>query len=45
MVVDNDLMIHATGAFMAVVVEPMAVAIARIIASGGGAITARRRVG
>ncbi|SEM70887.1 NlpC/P60 family protein [Pseudorhodobacter antarcticus] len=45
MVVDIDLMIHATGAFMAVVVEPMAVAIARIIASGGGAITARRRVG
>jgi cell wall-associated NlpC family hydrolase len=43
MVVDGAQMIHATGAFMATVVEPMAAAIDRIIATGGGAVTARRR--
>lgn len=37
-------MIHATGAFMAVVVEEIPTAIARIEAAGDGPVTARRRI-
>ena len=36
-------MIHATGAFMAVVEEDIVSAIARIVAAGDGPVTARRR--
>ena len=45
MMVDAELMIHATGAFMATVVEPAAEAMARIVAKTGGDVTARRRLG
>lgn len=44
MMVDAELMIHATGAFMATVVEPAAVAIARIRDETGGEVVARRRL-
>lgn len=37
-------MIHATGAFMAVVEEEIPAAIARILAAGDGPVTARRRI-
>ncbi|WP_050527989.1 C40 family peptidase [Pseudorhodobacter aquimaris] len=43
MMVDTELMIHATGAFMATVMEPAAEAITRIRHNGGGEVTARRR--
>lgn len=39
-----DEIVHATGAFMAVVREPLSGAIARIAATGGGPVTHRRRV-
>jgi cell wall-associated NlpC family hydrolase len=39
-----DRMVHATAAFMAVVEEGIAAAIARIEASGGGPVTHRRRI-
>lgn len=45
MMADAELMIHATGAFMATVVEPAAEAIARIRDTTGGDVTARRRLG
>jgi cell wall-associated NlpC family hydrolase len=44
MMIDTELMIHATGAFMATVVEPAKVAIARIRANTGGDVTHRRRL-
>jgi cell wall-associated NlpC family hydrolase len=44
MMVDDGLMIHATGAFMATVIEPVEEAIARIRAETGGEVTARRRL-
>lgn len=44
MMVDAELMIHATGAFMATVIEPAEVAIARIRAQTGGEVIARRRL-
>lgn len=37
-------MIHATGAFMAVVEENIAEAVARILAAGDGPVTGRRRI-
>ncbi len=40
----TDRIIHATAAFMAVVREPLAAAIARIAAEGGGPVTHRRRL-
>ncbi|QCO56188.1 NlpC/P60 family protein [Pseudorhodobacter turbinis] len=43
MMVDAELMIHATGAFMATVMEPAAEAITRIRHNGSGEVTARRR--
>lgn len=45
MMVDDVLMIHSTGAFMATVIEPMAEAVARIQSSTGAEIIARRRLG
>jgi cell wall-associated NlpC family hydrolase len=45
MMVDAEVMIHATGAFMATVIEPAAEAIARIRAQTGGDVIARRRLG
>jgi cell wall-associated NlpC family hydrolase len=44
MMVDAELMIHATGAFMATVVEPAEAAIARIHGSEGQKLIARRRL-
>lgn len=44
MMVDDALLIHATGAFMATVVEPAAEAIARIRSKTGGDVIARRRL-
>jgi cell wall-associated NlpC family hydrolase len=41
---DPDRMLHATAAFMEVVVEPLTAARARIIAAGGGDITAIKRL-
>lgn len=41
---DRDVMIHANAHHMAVAAEPLATAVARIGAAGGGAITARRRL-
>jgi cell wall-associated NlpC family hydrolase len=38
-----DMLLHANAFHMAVVEEPLAAAVARIAASGGGAVTARRR--
>jgi len=43
MMVDADLMIHATGHFMATVIEPVGDAMARIRDLTGGDIVARRR--
>jgi len=43
MISDTDI-IHANGARMAVTIEPLAEAVARTIASGGGAPTAYRRI-
>ena len=40
----DSRMIHATGAFMAVVEEEIPVAIARILAAGDGPVTAQRRI-
>lgn len=45
MMVDAELMIHATGAFMATVIEPAAEAMARIRDATGGDVIARRRLG
>ena len=45
MMVDDKLMIHATGAFMATVIEPVAEAITRIRESTGNDVIARRRLG
>jgi cell wall-associated NlpC family hydrolase len=44
MMVDAELMIHATGAFMATVVEPAEAAIARIHGTEGQKLIARRRL-
>lgn len=44
MAMNADFMIHATGAFMAVVAENTKAAIARIKAAGDGPIIARRRL-
>jgi hypothetical protein len=44
MMLDDVLMIHATGAFMATVIEPAEVAIARIREKTGGDVIARRRL-
>lgn len=44
MAMDADLMIHATGAYMAVVVEGIEAAIARIQAAEGQPVIARRRI-
>ncbi|MDN5786652.1 C40 family peptidase [Pseudorhodobacter sp.] len=44
MMVDAELMIHATGHFMAVVIEPVDEAIARITAQTGAEVIARRRL-
>jgi cell wall-associated NlpC family hydrolase len=45
MMLDATLMIHATGAFMATVIEPAEDAIARIREKTGGEVIARRRLG
>jgi len=45
LMVDAEMMIHATGAFMATVVEPAAEAIARILDKTGNQVAARRRLG
>jgi hypothetical protein len=45
LMVDAEMMIHATGAFMATVVEPAAEAIARILDKTGNPVAARRRLG
>jgi hypothetical protein len=45
LMVDAEIMIHATGAFMATVVEPAAEAIARILDKTGNQVAARRRLG
>jgi cell wall-associated NlpC family hydrolase len=42
---DRETLLHASGHQMAVVSEPLAEAVARIIAKGGGPITSVRRVG
>jgi hypothetical protein len=44
MAVDGETLIHANAHHMAVAYEPIAAAIARIAAQGGGAVTARRRL-
>ncbi len=43
MMLDPDTIIHANAHHMAVAIEPLAVASARIEASGGGQVTLRRR--
>lgn len=42
--VDGETLIHANAHHMAVVCEPIAEAIARIAAQGGGPVTSRRRI-
>jgi hypothetical protein len=42
--VDDQTLIHANAHHMAVAYEPLAAAIARIEAQGGGPVTARRRL-
>jgi hypothetical protein len=44
MMLDPDRLIHANAHHMAVAIEPLAEAIARIIAAGGGEPTALRRL-
>jgi hypothetical protein len=44
MAVDGETLIHANAHHMAVAYEPIAAAIARIAAQGGGAVTSRRRL-
>lgn len=44
MVSGPDLILHATGAFMQVVQEPLSVAVARILEQGSGPVTHRRRL-
>jgi cell wall-associated NlpC family hydrolase len=44
MAVDGETLIHANAHHMAVAYEPIATAIARIAAQGGGAVTSRRRL-
>jgi cell wall-associated NlpC family hydrolase len=44
MALDGDTLIHANAHHMAVAQEPIAEAIARIAAQGGGPVTARRRL-
>lgn len=41
---DADHLIHATGHAMAVIVEPVGTAVARIAAQGGGPVTRARRI-
>ena len=41
---DSETLLHANGFFMQVTSEPLAVAMARIAATGGGAVTTMRRV-
>lgn len=45
MVVDGDTLIHANAFHMAVTLEPIAAAIARIVAQGDGPVTAHKRPG
>ena len=45
MMVDAETLIHANAHHMAVAYEPVATAILRIAAQGGGDVTARRRLG
>jgi cell wall-associated NlpC family hydrolase len=45
MLIDPETLVHANAHHMAVAVEPLAVAAARIAAAGGGPVTARRRPG
>ena len=44
MAVDAETLIHANAHHMAVAYEPIAAAIARIAAQGGGPVTSRRRL-
>jgi hypothetical protein len=44
MAVDGETLIHANAHHMAVAYEPIATAIARIAAQGGGPVTARKRI-
>jgi hypothetical protein len=44
MAVDGETLIHANAHHMAVAYEPIAAAIARIAAQGGGTVTSRRRL-
>jgi hypothetical protein len=44
MAVDDQTLIHANAHHMAVAYEPLAAAIARIEAQGGGPVIARRRL-
>ena len=44
MAVDHETLIHANAHHMAVAYEPIAAAIARIAAQGGGPVTSRRRL-
>ncbi|MER2508231.1 MAG: NlpC/P60 family protein [Amaricoccus sp.] len=44
MLIDEDTLLHANGHHMAVVAEPLAPALARIAAAGGGPVTVRRRL-
>lgn len=41
---DRETLLHANAHHMAVVSEPLAAVVARVAASGGGAVTARRRL-
>lgn len=45
MMLDAETLIHANAHHMAVAIEPLAPAIARIAGAGGGPVTARRRLG
>jgi cell wall-associated NlpC family hydrolase len=44
MMLDEKRIIHANGHHMKVVIEPLSVMIARVAASGGGAVTSVRRI-
>jgi hypothetical protein len=41
---DTETLLHANAHHMAVVLEPFAPAVARIVGAGGGPVTARRRI-
>ena len=42
---DPEMLLHANAHHMAVAREPLAQAVARIVAAGGGTVTMRRRLG